>query len=65
MSIDCISTCFVSGTATSNAGYIYYSGGCTLAVNNTYKVKPVLVLKIRKKHSKVHINRPYKGNETF
>ena len=27
-----------SGTATSHAGYIYYSGGCTLAVNNTYKV---------------------------
>jgi len=26
------------GTATSTAGYIYYSGGCTLAVNNTYKV---------------------------
>ena len=28
---------FSSGTATSHAGYIYYSGGATMAVNNTFK----------------------------
>ena len=26
-----------SGQASSHAGFIYYSGGATLAVNNTYK----------------------------
>ena len=33
-----VNTADFPGTATSHAGYIYYSGGCTLAVNNTYKV---------------------------
>ena len=26
-----------SVTATSHAGYVYYSGGATIAVNNTFK----------------------------
>ena len=30
------------GQATSHAGYIYYSGGACLAINNTFKVWPLL-----------------------
>ena len=37
ITVHCSDKYLCSGTATSHAGYIYYSGGATIAVNNTFK----------------------------